>query len=165
MALTVEDGSIVTGADSYINLVDARAILTPLGQDLSANDATAEQQLRNAMNYIESFRSRFIGDKRSREQPLQWPRTSASLDGWLIPSDSIPLELQRSQVFAAYEISQDQDLQANDSGKKIASETLGPMSVSYFENSATESSKVYTRVNDELMPLLESSSNIPLVRT
>ena len=164
MAITVEDGSIVTGADSYISLADARAILTPIGQDLNTTDATAEQELRAALNYIESYRSRFTGNKKTKEQPLQWPRYSAVVDGFLIASDSIPNELKRAQVFAAYEIAQAESLQANDSGRKISSEKLGSMAVSYFETGATESSKVFTRVMDELAPILVSATSIPLVR-
>jgi hypothetical protein len=58
MALTVEDGSIVSGADSYISLVDARAILTSLGQNLNLDDTVAEQELRAACDYIERLASR-----------------------------------------------------------------------------------------------------------
>ncbi len=163
MALIIETGAIVTNANTYVSEADARTILQAIGQDLASNTVTAEQQLLNAMNYIESFRARYTGYKNSVDQPLQWPRTSVIVDGWLAPNNTIPNELIRAQVFAAYEISQSENLQPNDSGRKISSEKLGPLSVSYFENSATDASKIYNRVLDELHPLLEASLN--LVRT
>ena len=163
--MIVEDGSIVAGADTYVNVTEARAILTPLGKNISLTEATAETQLRNALAFIESYKARYIGNKKTREQALQWPRYNAVIDGFLVPSDSIPTELKKAQAMAAYEIANDEELQANDSGKKVASETLGSMSISYFENGATESTKVFTKVISELSAVLQPSGNIDLVRT
>ena len=42
MALIVEDGSIVPGADSYINLVDARTFAAKYGLVLPTDDTEAE---------------------------------------------------------------------------------------------------------------------------
>ncbi|MBU4707835.1 DnaT-like ssDNA-binding protein, partial [Salmonella enterica] len=47
MALVVEDGSIVAGADSYLSLEDARALAAKYGYALPADDTEAEAALRN----------------------------------------------------------------------------------------------------------------------
>lgn len=42
MAIIVEDGTGVTGANSYISLADARTYATNRGFELSADDTIAE---------------------------------------------------------------------------------------------------------------------------
>jgi len=166
MAIVVEDGTQVAGANSYVSLADARLILADYGQDLDVVDATAEEQLFFGMSYIEQFRSEYTGSKKTKEQAAQWPRFSAYLDGWLIDSNTIPQELINSQVFAAYEVAQGANLEPNDSGRKIASESVtSGLNRSYFKSSATAKSVVYKRVMNELDPLLSQNKNLKLLRT
>ena len=47
MALTVEDGTGLEAADSYISLVDARALALDFGWVLPTLDADADIALRN----------------------------------------------------------------------------------------------------------------------
>ena len=163
--IIVENGSIVAGANSYVSLIDARTILAAYGQDLNTDDTIAEQELLSAARYIESFRNSFKGIKSTREQTMQWPRRNAYIDGYLIPTDEIPVELVNAQAFAAYEVSAGNNLQPTDDGRKIASEKVDVLEVSYFESSATSSTQIYKVVMDELKGLLQSSNSIPLVRT
>ena len=165
MALIIEDGSEVTGANSYVSVAVARSILAQYGQDLDVDNTIAEQQLLFGMSYVEQFRAQYTGTKKTREQSTQWPRYNAILDTWTIQSDEIPVELINSQVFAAYENSLGANLEANDSGRKIASEKVDSLQVSYFKSSATSTSVVYSRVMNELTRLLTSSNNLKLVRT
>lgn len=165
MTIIVEDGGQVSGANSYVSLADARTLLADYGQDLDADDTIAEQQLLSSMRYIEAYREQFKGYKLTREQSLQWPRGDVYIDGWLSPSDEIPVELPRGQVFAAYEIANGESLQANDSGRKVSKEKVDVIEVAYFESSATEASVRYTRVDDELSALLDSTSSLTLART
>ena len=159
MAIIVEDGSIVFGANSYVSLIDARAILTPLGQDLDLVDAIAEQQILNAGRYIEAFRASYKGWKTTNNQPLQWPRSGVEIDNDWIASDVIPQDLIDSQVFAAYEFSNGQPLQPSLSGQSIASEeVVGAVKVSYFDIGAIDGSSTLVRVDDSLNPLLKSDA-------
>ena len=77
----------------------------------------------------------------------------------------MPNEVKRAQVFAAYEVTQGESLQATDSGRSIASESIGPLSVSYFDNNSTETRKIFTRAISELSAVLVGAGSIPLVRT
>lgn len=158
MALTVEDGSGVSGADSYISLTDARAILTPLGQDLDAVDATAEQQLRNAVVYLESYRQQFKGCKVAKENPLQWPRYGVWIDGFAVLATEIPQELKDAQVFAAWEIENGGNLQQTTTGESVKlKEVGGAVKKEFFDTGPGSNLKVFTRVNDALSPLLKES--------
>jgi len=159
MTIIVEDGSNVSGANSYVSLIDARAILTPLGQDLDLDDETAEQQILNAARYIEAFRQSFKGWKTTSSQAMQWPRAWVTIDGSSIGSDIIPQDLIDAQTFAAYEFSNGQVLQPSLSGQSIASEeVVGAVKVSYFDVGAIEGSSTLIRVNDSLDPLLKSDA-------
>lgn len=154
MAIIVEDGSGVTNANSYVSLVDARGILNPLGQDLNANNVTAEQEILNAMNYIESFRERYQGLKTDIDQSLQWPRLGVLINDVQINSDVIPQDLKNGLVFAAYEFSQGNVLQPVVTGRsRASSEVVGAVKVAYFDTGSIDDILTYVRVNDSLNPL------------
>jgi len=155
MPLVVENGTVVTGANSYTTLANARLILQSVGQDLAESNQIAEQQLLGAMSYIESFRSQFKGIKTIETQPLQWPRYDVYIDQYYFDSSNIPQELINAQVYAAYEISKGEDLQGSSDGLSIQSEEVsGAVKVSYFNTGSVDGSPNYVRVNDELNVLL-----------
>ena len=52
MALVVETGAIVPGADSYVSLTDARTLAASYGLALPADDTAAEAALRNGAVYV-----------------------------------------------------------------------------------------------------------------
>lgn len=161
MSIIVEDGSNVLNANSYVSLIDARAILNPLGQDLNANDVTAEQQLLNSMNYIEAFRAKYKGQRTERSQPLQWPRIGVCIDDFVLDVDVIPQDLINAQVFAAYEFSIGKTLQPSITGQSVQSEeVVGAVKVSYFDVRALEGSFNFIRVMDSLNPLFNDCSTM-----
>jgi hypothetical protein len=80
MAIVVEDGSVVTGANSYITLAEARAYGVLYGVTISAVDATAEVLSHKAVRYLEARRNQYQGTKVSVDQPLQWPRYDVVVD-------------------------------------------------------------------------------------
>lgn len=154
MSIIVEDGSGISNANSYVSLVDARGVLNLLGQDLNANDTTAEQEILNGMNYIESFRERYQGLKTNNNQSLQWPRLGVLIDNVPIDSDVIPQDLINGQVFAAYEFSQGNVLQPTVDGRSRASaEVVNAVKVSYFDTGSIDGLSIYVRINDSLNPL------------
>ncbi len=154
MSIIVEDGSGIPNANSYVSLVDARGVLNLLGQDLNANDTTAEQEILNSMIYIESFRERYQGVKTNINQLLQWPRLGVLIDNAPIDSDVIPQDLINGQVFAAYEFSQGNVLQPTVDGRSRASaEVVNAVKVSYFDTGSIDGLPIYVRVNDSLNPL------------
>lgn len=154
MTIIVEDGSNVPGANSYVSLADARTILVDLGQDLDTDDGIAEQQLLNAANYIEAFRSKYQGWKTNDVQSMQWPRVGVVVDNRIIDTVTIPQDLINAQVFAAYEFSQGQILQPSSTGQTTQSEeVVGAVKVSYFNTGSVDGSPTLVRVMDSLNPL------------
>lgn len=96
MAFTVEDGTGVTGANSYASVAFADAYFAERGNavwEAIADEADKQTYLIRATDYIENFFGRrFIGEMVATDQALSWPRTCASP----YASDVIPLRLQRA---------------------------------------------------------------------
>lgn len=157
--ITVEDGSNVAGANSYVSLVDARALLDDYGQNLDVDDTIAEQQLLTASRYVDAFRARFQGLKTTSTQSMQWPRSPVIIDGSSIDNDTIPQDLIDAQVFAAYENAQGQTLQPSSTGQSVRlEEVTGAVKVEYFDTGSVEGSPALVRVQDSLQPLFKNSS-------
>ena len=94
MALTVEDGTGVTGADCYADVTacSAYAVLY-YGAALTGSSGDKEAAIRRATAYLDGLAWR--GSRTNgRAQPLAWPRTSmVDCDGNDIASNEIPSEL------------------------------------------------------------------------
>ena len=90
MAIVVENGTGVAGANSYAGLADIRAYALARGVTLSAVDATLESMVIKAMDFLESYRNRFTGYRVDRGQSLSWPRNYAYVDGYEYPSTTLP---------------------------------------------------------------------------
>ena len=96
MAFTVEDGTIVAGANSYAATVDADDYFEERGITAWAGtDTQKEQWLVQATDYIEMrFAARFIGERTDvvTPQSLSWPRKNTGV----YDSDEIPEPLKRA---------------------------------------------------------------------
>lgn len=99
MAFTVEDGSIVAGANSYTDRTFADAYHDDRGNTDwgCVNDKDQESALVRATDYIDR-NFRFIGCEVDAEtQELRWPRERAiKEDRTLLADDAIPVEVQRA---------------------------------------------------------------------
>lgn len=157
MALIIEDGSAVAGANSYITAAEyldwSDARFDPARATAPADDAAAEKLILRAMDYFESLS--FIGSKASSAQPLQWPRQNAYIDGYLVSSSSIPNEVKTS----LYELTYAQETgsgEMNAIGRKTKREKVDVIEVEYADNSS--SAVVNVAVSATLRKLLASGS-------
>lgn len=104
MAIIVEDGTIVTGANSYVTTTELATYGTARGTTFTGD---TEQLLHRAMDYLES--QSFVGTKSTSDQPLQWPRSGVSIDGYEVTSSTIPTELKNAQLATAIAIGKGYD--------------------------------------------------------
>lgn len=85
MALTVEDGTQIAAAESYISAADATTYHTANGNSAwTGTDAVKEAALRRACRYLDGeYRQRWKGQKvYPLTQVLEWPRVGVSvIDG------------------------------------------------------------------------------------
>lgn len=87
--IIVEDGTIVTGANSYASVAELNAYAADRGISIAGQ---ADEDLIMAMDYLETLQ--YIGLKKTRDQPLQWPRSNVWIDAYDFPDDEIPQELK-----------------------------------------------------------------------
>jgi hypothetical protein len=109
VTLIIEDGTTPAGANSYVPLVDAREYGAARGVDLSPINAILEAQALQAMDYIESHSSRFVGDQSSRGQSLSWPRDNVVIENWSWMNTEIPRQVLNAQLALIIEIHNGED--------------------------------------------------------
>ena len=102
MALIVEDGSIVAGANSYLSVADFETYWTNRNVDLSTfTTAEKEAALIIATQFIDY--NNFKGYTVEELQPLQWPRSYVvNRNGYSIESDTIPQAIKDATAEYAY---------------------------------------------------------------
>lgn len=92
MAFTVETGAIVAGANAYMTVAQYRTHHTDRGRaalitDTGQTDVLVQAAIIKATDYIDKrFGRRFRGDRKQREQMLEYPRTDAwDDDDFILP--------------------------------------------------------------------------------
>ena len=158
--LIVEDGTIVSGADSFVSLVDAREIAAKFGLTLPVDDNDAEAALRNGAVYIGLQEPMMCGLRVSPLQELSFPRQGVTLYGYPVASDSIPAQVIRAQVIAAVEYGNGVDVRASTDGRATSMERVeGAVAVQYFNNGSSGATTTITAAIDALRPLLCGLNN------
>lgn len=154
--IVVEDGSNVSGANSYVTVSELTSYAIARGVTLTTD---AERLIVNAMDYLESLN--FVGYKYNETQPLQWPRGNVYIDGYYVGSDSIPQALKDAQMAICLEKEAGND-QLSTIERETISETVGSISVTYKTGSS--SAPLSRAVNAKLKKLLANSGGLYLVR-
>lgn len=169
MALIIEDGSIVSGADSYATVAELRAYAAKRGVTLPAEDSDCEALLIKAMDYLQSYEDRFKGSRVQATQPVSWPRVDVCVYGFYIAADAIPQALIDAQVSLAIE-AQSLDLQptVDPTSQKgaVTEETVDVITVKYAEPAVARSTPSFAKADALLAPLLKSGgSQIRVIRS
>lgn len=145
--IVVEDGSVVSGANSYVNEATLTAFATARGYTLVDDE---EVLLIQAMDYIESLS--YKGVKRTSTQPLQWPRVDVYIDGYYLNSDTIPQQLKDGLCQTAIAIDQGYGPQV-DVPRTTTMERVGDLEVQYAPGGPTRTINV--KIKSALWKLLE----------
>ena len=155
MALTVETGKIVDGADSYVSLVDAQAYLTARGD---VTTMLTEEHVRSGCDYINHYRLRFKGNKRAPAQSnMQWPRTNVFIDGKLLDEEIIPDCIINAQIESALEIASGRPPLETLSTRILKRKTVGPITKEWDTSQRVreQPSFDYRKVKAFLFPVLK----------
>lgn len=160
MALVVEDGSVVSGADSYLSLSDARALAAKYGYELPADDTAAETALRNGAMYIGLQESSLCGQRVSPSQSLSFPRVGVSLYGFSLATNVIPDQVKLAQIIAGAEYGAGTDVRGSTDGRITTMERVeGAVTVQYADNGVTGAMITITAALDALRPLICGGGN------
>ena len=168
MALIVEDGTVVAGAESYAAVADADLYHSNRANAAWAALATPakEAALRKATDYmLQMYRPRWKGYRKDGSQALDWPRTYVYLESFvhgavgtfpfLVPDTTVPIEVKNACCELALRASA-ADL-APDLARQTLSETVGPLSVTYDRSSQFYTT--YRSVDAALAPYLSGSAD------
>ena len=165
MTLTVENGTGVANANSYVDLDDARTFAVARGYAFTDQNKKLEQYLIGAMDYLETFRDRYKGVKTDSTYALQWPRYGVSIDGTAIESNVIPVELVQAQIRLAMALQDGVELMPTSTGSPfVKRRKTGPIETEYSEGIATSGVPIVRTVQALLSPLLEGGSGIRVLR-
>jgi hypothetical protein len=136
MTIVVEDGSEVTGANSYVTLDEARDYASARGVTLPAADSELEPLAHLAMDFLKAYDARYVGNLMTSTQPLPWPRKNAYINGFLFANDDIPSQIKEAQKLLIMVQHQGATLfaplTATTSGT-VKREKVGPIETEYAE--------------------------------
>lgn len=157
MALVIENGSGVTGANSYVTTTAARAYATARAITLPAAGSGTdplEALLTKALDFIEGLRAEFQGVKVDADQALQWPRYGVVVDGYALDSDVIPTVLKSAQCQLACD-AYSTTLMPVGGGREVIKERVeGAVEVNYSPGSGSNPQPQFTAAMALLAPLL-----------
>tara|TARA_R110000772_G_scaffold268565_2_gene396219 strand:- start:4739 stop:5254 length:516 start_codon:yes stop_codon:yes gene_type:complete len=157
MALIIEDGTIISGANSFATVAECRAFAELRGLELPAADAGVEILLIKAADFIFSLEANFQGYREDADQDLPFPRYPVTLYGTELATGVIPKILKHGQCRLAYDASL-ADLQATGAGRVVKKEGVGPLSVEYGDDGASNPQVQLTAALTILAPLFNFTS-------
>ena len=168
ITITVEDGSNVANANSFVTVAEVRSYAVERGVTLSATDDDVAVQIIKAKDYLESFANRYQGEMTNADQALQWPRIDVYLYGSEVafPSNAIPKELKSAQCAAILAIAEGVDIMPNYSASNfVTEETVGPITTKYADPTKVGILPTLTAVDSLLAPLFGSTATGFALRT
>ena len=125
MAFTVEDGTVVDGANAFISLAEANAYWDdrgPSAEWTAASDAVKQQAIVKATEYI-NFAFAWVSEEAVSGQSLAWPRYDY---------DGLPSELKAATARLASDVVGGADLAASvESTDHITSVKAGSVKVDF----------------------------------
>lgn len=167
MALTVEDGTGLANAESYVSVTDAdayfaaRATPTEWG---AASTATKEGALRVATEWI-TGRYEWPGTLHLDTQALAWPRDMAYDREGRDLSAQVPTLVERATAEAAQLfLTGELIVTTLERGGDVKRETIGPITTEYMDGAS--SATQYPQIDAILAPIAarRSGNYVRLVR-
>lgn len=130
MTITVEDGSGIADANSYVTIADYRAYASQRGVSLPVADPDVEPQLIQAMDYLEI--QPWAGYPTYDDQALAWPRSGVYISGSEIAENAIPGKIKFAQMQLAIQVNAGVVLLPTViGGAAIKRDKVGPLETEY----------------------------------
>ena len=166
MSFTLETGSIVLGANAYVDVAEFAAYHTDRANTYTATDPQIQAAIIKATAYIDSkYRSRWKGQRVSVLQTLQWPRYYVMVDdtdGAYVDSDSIPRAVKDAVCEAALRSLTSTLAPDLERGGRVKREKVDVIETEYMDGSP--STTTYQIIDQLLNGLLKPSGSVELVR-
>lgn len=162
MALIIEDGSIVAGAQSVVTAAELQTYADLRGLTVPSLEADREKLLILAMDYLKSIENRMKGTRTDVDQELPEPRLNVLLFGEFVDQNTIPEQYKNAQMEAAI-AADTQSLLLNESSQNVKKEKLDVLEIEYVEGGSWSIARL-DRVNAAIAPLLISGGLSSVMR-
>ena len=130
--MIIEDGTIVTGANSFVTRSEYIAYALTLGTTIPNTTAT-DVELISATSFMESKRQMYKGELVDRDQYLSFPRYDVVLEGFYWTGEEIPRQVKLCQMAIALDINAGNDPYNPPIVRTRKSEEIdGAVKVAYF---------------------------------
>lgn len=103
MALTVETGAVVSGADSYVTRADFITYAATIGVTIVSEDAT-DVLLVKAFEYLNNIEAKLLGTRTLKAQTSAYPRDGLVIEDFSWDSDEIPRQVILAQELLALDL-------------------------------------------------------------
>ena len=139
MAFVIEDGSIVTGANSYVSLAEANTFHSDRGNaSWSGTNSVKEAALIRATDYVEqTYSDKWLGEPVYPHQSLSWPRENVPN----VASDEIPDKLKQAVCVLALEAMTADLNPALARGGLVKREKVDVIEVEYMDGAKSETKR------------------------
>lgn len=160
MSLVVEDGSGIDNADSFLSLVDARALAVNYGYSIDADDTLAEIQLRNSYRGLLISEPSLQGKRSFSMQTGIFPRSGVLSNCNEIASNVIPLDVKLAQISYVDAIASGLELNTVNDGLRLAGFSVdGVYSETYQDGISDHINSRIQGVYNALYPLTAAGFN------
>lgn len=156
MALTIEDGTAKTNADSFATVAEAQAFATARNLTLPETDAEIEKLLVKAADFLIGLEPHFQGFRVGLNQRLPFPRFNVIQNGYYVDSDAIPETLKEAQIRLAISANTT-ELRPDGTGQEITREKIGPIETEYGKTGSGTVNPQFNQAMDFLKPLMKNA--------
>lgn len=174
MALTVEDGTGLAAADAYVDVAFVDAYAAAYGETSwtgSSDTAAKEVAIRQAARWSDlEYQTRWRGAKFLQAQALDWPRERVYVEGFYLPTNTLPEQLKQANAVLSIQALADGTLfavasTATGSAVKRTKKQIGPLlTETEYVAGADASQKQFDAVDALVRPLLRPGGGAEVVR-
>lgn len=158
MALVIEDGSLVTGANAFVTVAEVRAFAGARASTLAQDDPAIEKAVILAGDFVEALRGQFRGRKVTADQALQFPRLDLTVDGYPVAKDAIPKVLKDAQCQLALYVLAGTELQPSGNGREVIREKIDVLETEWKPGTGSNPQPALTKARALLAPLLSGGA-------
>lgn len=153
MVWTVEDGTLIDGANTYIDTEDAISYAADRGITIDSEDI--DVLMTKAMDYLET--RIYIGDLVDEDQALQQPRDYVYVNGVLQTATQLVARMAKAECEIIISLQQGYDPLAVIE-RAVKEEAFASFKQVYMDNSVTNS--INPKINMWLSPLLVNEGGL-----
>lgn len=163
MSLTIEDGSGVAGANSYVTDNEYVSYAAARGLTIATTPVARQIELIKSMDYIFNQEKNMRGFRTVDAQENAYPRQDVYIRNVLLDNDVIPQELKNAQMEGGA-AANSFDLLINKTQSNIQRKKLDVMETVFFDGGSWETTRI-ERVDNYLRPLLATAGITRTVRS